>query len=239
MNDGCAELILAVRCRLAATPYMPSFVNTHPGSRPLRRLFLGACAGIGCVALLKKDAIAIASSHASPSHGALSMAEAEMRRAEQRGELCSGANAVGVGLRGEYFAGERLQGAALLVRIDGSIDFDPSLGWPAERAREKPRSVRWSGWIKPPISGQYRFHLDAPDARVVVAKQVLVGEESPPDSRIEMVAGRYYPVTLELRRIPSGDSRIRLEWTAPHGARFLVSRALLFLPTEAIAPARG
>ena len=24
----------------------------------------------------------------------------------------------------------------------------------------------------------------------------------------------------------------RLEWTAPHGARFLVPRALLYLPTE-------
>lgn len=157
------------------------------------------------------------------------LAAAELRWADQRGQICSGSNTSGVGLRGEYFANEQCQGPVLLARVDGPVDFDRSLDWPAERQRELPRSVRWSGWVKPPLSGSYRFHANASGARITVAKQVVSGEGAGSDAKVELAAGRYHPITLEVPRL--GDNPLRLEWTAPHGSRFIVPRALLYLPT--------
>ena len=70
----------------------------------------------------------------------------------------------------------------------------------------------------------------------VAARQSLSGPDAARD--VELAAGRFYPILVELGRIAAADERIRLEWTAPHGARFLVPRALLYLPTEGLAPAR-
>lgn len=164
---------------------------------------------------------------------------ADLLSAEQRANLCTSANAVGVGLRGEYFAGEAGQGEPLLMRVDSPVDFDASLDWPAHLADRRPQSARWSGWIKPPLTGAYRFHADAPGLRISVAKQVVAGQGAVPNAPIELTAGRFYPILMELSDVGPGMGRVRLEWTAPHGARYLVPRSLLFLPTESVAASPG
>jgi hypothetical protein len=50
------------------------------------------------------------------------------------------------------------------------------------------------------------------------ARQPLAGPDAAPD--VELSAGRFYPILVEVDRIAAADARIRLEWTAPHGARF-------------------
>jgi hypothetical protein len=197
--------------------------------RPTRRSFLAGSAALGLVLLVRHDDAK--RTLASPRE---SLADAELQRAAQRAAMCSGANAAGVGLRGEYYAREHWRGSPALVRTDSAIDFDRSLDWPSSKSGDRPRSVRWTGWVKPPITGRYRFHADAPGARVVVSTLVLAGAGAQRD--IEMAAGRFYPITMEmsLNANSSNTQRIQLEWTAPHGARFLVPRALLYLPTEAV-----
>lgn len=204
---------------------------SRPAAGGSRRLFL-ALGSIGAAALLvRRDG------RRAPAHPDLE--GSELRQAARRAELCSAANAAGVGLRGEYFTAERCAGAPLLVRLDGTIDFDTSLDWPAEYHDRPPRSVRWSGWVKPTLSGHYRFHAGAGDARIVVARQPLAGPDAPPGgASLELAAGRFYPIRIDLEHIAhdTAEQRIRLEWTAPHGARFLVPRALLYLPAEGLAP---
>ena len=169
----------------------------------------------------------------APGTAADGMAAAELKRAERQGELCSAANATGTGLRGEYFAQRIGQGAPLLVRVDSVVEFDRTLEWPADHAARRPVSARWNGWVKPPIGGRYRFHADQPGARLVVARQVLVGEGAPAGTpTVELAAGRFHPISLEMPRLDAIAGRLRLEWTAPHGARYLVPRALLFGPNE-------
>jgi hypothetical protein len=197
------------------------------GHRP-RRMFLAVAGTAGAALLVRRDGVQAA----SPAAG---LAAVEARQAAERAGLCSAANAAGVGLRGEYFAAERCAGAPLLVRLDGAIDFDGSFDLPAG-SQARARSVRWSGWVKPPLSGRYRFHAGSPDARIVVARQPLAGPDAAPD--VELSAGRFYPILVEVDRIAAAEARIRLEWTAPHGARFLVPRALLYLPTEGLVPSR-
>ena len=151
------------------------------------------------------------------------------------GELCSARNAVGVGLRGQYFAQPGWQGTPVLSRTDASIDFDASLDWPSDVPA--PRSVRWQGWVKAPISGLYRFHLDHANAHIVVARQEAVSADGRTPAALELQAGRFYPITIEIERLDAhGRGSLALEWTAPHGARYVVPRALLFLPSETASP---
>ena len=170
-----------------------------------------------------------------PEHSA--WAEAELQRAAERAAMCTSANVAGVGLRGEYYASERWGGRPLLTRTDGEIDFDASFDWPAAE-RQRPLSVRWTGWIKPPLTGRYRFHTNVPGARILVSRQLVAGADAQGD--IEMAAGRFYPITVELSTVEElgSSARLRLEWTAPHGARFVVPRALLYMPTDAVATTR-
>ena len=164
---------------------------------------------------------------------------AELLRADARADLCTAVNAIGAGLRGEYFADPLLRGAAALVRVDAGVDFDAaSLRSPSGQAEPKVASVRWSGWIKPPLSGMYRFHADTPNMRVLVARNVVAGDGASGDGRVDLSAGRFYPIEVVVTQLGDGAAPIRLEWTAPHGARYLVPRALLHLPTETVATTR-
>ncbi len=160
---------------------------------------------------------------------------AELLRAAERADICTAANAVGVGLRGEYFSEANLAGTPLLVRVDDVVDFDHVIQHPTAVSTQAARSVKWTGWVKAPITGPYRFHADAPHMKVLVARKVLAGEGAPADARIDLAAGRYYPIEVVVTRFSDSDARIRLEWTAPHGARYVVPRSLLQLPSDTVA----
>lgn len=159
------------------------------------------------------------------------MAGAELREAERRAALCSASNVAGNGLRGEYFADDKTSGKSLLVRVDGTVDFDRTLDWPTSAARQHPRSAQWTGWIKAPISGRYRFHINQPGTTLVVARQSMLGAEGKDGEPIELTAGRFYPVTLRVEKVDQLQGRLALEWTAPFGARYVVPRQLLYVPT--------
>ena len=174
-----------------------------------RRLFLRGssalvCAGVGAVLLLRKDEIA--SALTSPSADRMTD---ELLRAAERADLCSAKNAVGTGLRGEYFAKEGLQGPVQLVRVDEVIDFDESVKWAAGTTAPSAASVRWSGWIKAPLSGKYRFHADAPHMRILVARKLVAGEGAPSEELVELAAGRFYPVEVIVSQLSMSDQRIR------------------------------
>ncbi len=164
---------------------------------------------------------------------------AELVRADARADMCSASNAVGVGLRGEYFAAPSLRGAAALVRVDDIVDFDQSIQWPMDDKAQKVSSVRWSGWIKPPLSGAYRFHADAPNMQVFLARELVAGEGVAPTNKVDLAAGRFYTIEIVVSKLTDSPNRIRLEWTAPHGARFVVPKALLHLPSDTVATPRN
>jgi hypothetical protein len=179
-------------------------------------------AGVGAAAALviRRDA---------PARGAapLDLARHELEQAARRAALCSSANATGTGLRGEYYAEEGCRGTPMVVRDDGIIDFDPALRWSG--ARPYPRSVRWSGWVKPMLSGIHRFDVGASKAHIVVARQTVSGTST----GIELAAGRFYPISIRIDHINPRAGRMRLEWIPPHGARLLVPQVLLYPPTGA------
>ena len=213
---------------------MSSAADSSPNTHFSRRELIAAGLGSGLLLLLmRRDGAGQAMLDRSDD-----LAAAELRRAAERANTCSASNAAGVGLQGDYFAEESWRGASMLRRVDGLVDFDASLDWPGGPGSQRPRSARWSGWVKAPISGLYRFHAQAPNLSVRVAGKLLAGADAAIDARLEMAAGRFYPIVVEASRLSGSPERVRLEWTAPHGARFVVPRALLFLPTESVVKPR-
>lgn len=196
-------------------------------SIPRRRVWLSVAAASALLLLARRDGVsAIAPPATRPA------VDAELRRAAERSDLCSSSNVVGTGLRGEYFAQNAKQKSPLFVRTDPTVDFDATFDRNETGVRQRLGSARWTGWVKPPVSGIYRFHADQPLARLVVSRQVMVGADAASSASIELAAGRFYPIVLEVDGLYEMKGRLRLEWTAPHGARFLVPRALLFVPNE-------
>lgn len=206
----------------------------HP-SRRLRLLGLSlglAAVGVGAALMWRNGGVLWQPARAPQAD----LMAAELLRADARADLCTAVNAVGVGLRGEYFAKTSMVGPAILVRVDTVVDFDAlSLRSPSGRGETMVESVRWSGWIKPPLSGMYRFHADTPNMRVLVARNVVAGEGAAADGKVDLAAGRFYPIEVTVTKLGDAGTPIRLEWTAPHGARYLVPRALLHLPTDTVA----
>lgn len=211
------------------------FTHSHRFLRSRRGAALLAIAGAGTAVLLYQLRGA---SGPGPNPSAMDPMTAELLRAAERADICTAANAVGVGLRGEYFAETNLRGTAVLVRVDDVVDFDASILQLSESGARKVSSVRWSGWIKAPISGQYRFHAEAPSMKVRVSRVLVAGADAPPDVGVDMAAGRFYPIDVVVNEIIDSPTRIRLEWTAPHGSRYVVPKTLLQLPTEAVANSR-
>ncbi|MEP7246527.1 MAG: PA14 domain-containing protein [Gammaproteobacteria bacterium] len=152
--------------------------------------------------------------------------------AERSASLCSPSSPAGVGLFGEYFGQAGLRGTPVLTRIDEVIDFDESFDWPASSDLPRARSIRWTGWVRTPFPGRYRFHLAAVNTRISVSRQIVAENGISISDGIDLVVGRYYPIAVEIESLPAGVANFRLEWTAPFGARYIVPKPLLYLPTE-------
>jgi hypothetical protein len=242
------EFTLTVRTSCIAPPLATTMNPSASPSVPSRRRRTVLLGGLAVAVVLagaaaaglywrQQQALAMAEAASRVGPGAGNYTSPDQQSADMRANLCTGSNAVGAGLRGEYFAGAIGVGEPVLVRVDSPMHFDAGLNWPDNLSVARPGSVRWSGWIKAPLAGGYRFHADTPGMRVSVANQVVAGAGAAAAEAVPMVAGRFYPITVELITVPADLGEVKLEWTAPHGARYLVPRSLLFLPTESVADA--
>jgi hypothetical protein len=138
----------------------------------------------------------------------------------------------GGGLSAKYFRTRDRKEAPLLERIDPAIDFD----WSTQKAAPKvPRdgfSVRWSGSLIAPVSGEYLIEAEGDD-RV----EVKIGNNSfqsatrePGQKRMTLEAGK--PVLIEINfEQDGGEAYVRLFWTPPGGKRQII-------PSSALAPAK-
>jgi hypothetical protein len=121
----------------------------------------------------------------------------EALHAAAMNQLCSGRTPAGVGLKGEYFAAEGWRGAPTVARVDGTVDFDAALQWPAGKSAERPRSMRWTGWIKAPVTGVYRFHGSRPEMTIRVGQRAVLDDRRPflSDRRRDRALRRGRPAT--------------------------------------------
>ncbi|KAF1688654.1 glycoside hydrolase family 3 protein [Pseudoxanthomonas taiwanensis] len=140
------------------------------------------------------------------------------------------------GLRGEYFRNRDLAGEPALVRVDPQIGFRWDRGSPtdnllargdAEAHQAIPAdgfSIRWSGQLLPPVSGQYRIEVAADDGfRLYLDGRLVLDRWQDSDRmqaasvRLPLEGGRAYDLRLEMYD-HERDAAVRLGWELP-GAR--------------------
>ncbi|WP_081721057.1 glycoside hydrolase family 3 protein [Pseudoxanthomonas suwonensis] len=137
------------------------------------------------------------------------------------------------GLRGEYFRNKDLSGEPVLVRVDPQIAFRWDRGSPTDNLMARGEagpdnavpndgfSIRWSGQLLSPVSGQYRLEAAANDGmRLYLDGKLLIdhwedAERLRADSvTVELEAGRAYDIRLEYYE-NERDSAVRLAWAQP------------------------
>ena len=70
--------------------------------------------------------------------------------------------AAGDGLKGDYYAGVNFE-RYVLTRRDTLVNFEWQGASPGGRVPAEEFSVRWTGWLVPPVSGHYVLHLRIDD----------------------------------------------------------------------------
>lgn len=125
----------------------------------------------------------------------------------------------GDGLRGDYYDGLNFE-HLIQTRRDALIDFywhgeKPASGVPAEEF-----TVRWTGWLVPPVTGHYVLHLSVDDgARLWLDNKQLLDEwRGQPlgyyDVPVDLQGGRPYRLRLDYCQY-SREATARLLWERP------------------------
>jgi beta-glucosidase len=137
------------------------------------------------------------------------------------------------GLLGEYFSNHTFEGRPSVQRVDRNIDFNWWEDSPAKGVRSDSFSVRWTGFLVPPISGRYTLGVRAfGGARLWLDDSLLFGES---DRHSVMTQWKF--VHLEARK----PYKIRLEYwdrRADASAQLVWSPPKPNLKEEALAVAR-
>jgi beta-glucosidase len=124
------------------------------------------------------------------------------------------------GLKAEYFGNRDFEGAPVMTRVDPQIDF---VWWeeaPAPQLDQDNFSVRWSGVIVAPETGEYSLGGYGFSEFKVLFDGKELGRyygRHRPDWRMETVrmeAGKSYKIKVEFREHAS-DARMRLLWAVP------------------------
>ncbi|RZA28932.1 MAG: glycoside hydrolase family 3 protein, partial [Lysobacteraceae bacterium] len=137
------------------------------------------------------------------------------------------------GLRGEYFGNRDLAGSPALVRVDPQVAFRWDRGSPTDNLMARGEagpgeavpndnfSIRWSGQLLPPVSGEYQIQAAANDGfrlyldgRLVLDQWQGVDRLSASAASVELQAGRAYDLRLEYFDAER-DAGVRLAWTRP------------------------
>jgi hypothetical protein len=144
------------------------------------------------------------------------------------GDLCTGGNTFGTGLRGAYYTADPKISKPVLVRVDARVSSAAVRSLP--RATTAPNLVRWCGWIRPVASGPHRLQLAGQAARIELAKQSVL-----PGASVQLEAGKAYAILIELKD-PAKAGDFSLQWTPPFGATYDVPPTVLFPPVETVQP---
>jgi beta-glucosidase len=124
------------------------------------------------------------------------------------------------GLRAEYFGNREFKGAPVLARIDPKVDFNWWDRAPQSGLDDDDFSVRWTGYLVPPVSGTYWLGGEGFNGFRIRLDDKLVAEFDG-SHQSEKRCG---PVKLEAHRLAklqvdffhrSSDAFMRLLWAVP------------------------
>jgi beta-glucosidase len=121
------------------------------------------------------------------------------------------------GLTGAYFANRTMSGAPAATRTDAGVDFDWWDVAPVPAIAADTFSIRWTGWLLPPVTGRYALGVSAlGPVRLFLDDSVLVqsGWPGTRSREVDLVAGAPRRIRLEfVGRQP--NAVMHLIWGAP------------------------
>ncbi len=127
------------------------------------------------------------------------------------------------GLQAEYFKGVDLQGPPAVTRVDKNVDFNfivnPVPGFSTGAFASDNFSARWTGFMTPAVSGNYRIGVKADDGfRLWIGGKLVVEDWSTHSITTKLVdfpleKGRKYAIKLEYFQ-GTGDAIAQLVWTS-------------------------
>ena len=133
--------------------------------------------------------------------------------------ICYTTLAAQQGLVGEYFNGTALADKKF-TRTDAQINFNWNYVPPVKGLGSSDYSIRWTGKLKSPESGNYRFRAHVDDGiRVKVGGKMVIdawglNDSQPFTGTIELEAGRTYDFVVEYFNGPN-EGEIQLFWQLP------------------------
>jgi beta-glucosidase len=145
----------------------------------------------------------------TPLEGIRRHVSAQTKVLYAQGTTLTGVTAVPVppsalrGLKAEFFANRRLEGAPVLTRDEEAVNFDWGMNGPAPAVPADDFSARWTGKLVPEVSGRYRLGATADDGlRVYLDGKLIVEDwtEHAPTTRtaeVTLEAGRSYDLKFE------------------------------------------
>jgi outer membrane protein OmpA-like peptidoglycan-associated protein len=131
-----------------------------------------------------------------------------------------GQQPIGDGLLAQYYDGENFE-RVMYVRHDPSINFDWGHGEPAPGLPTEYFSVRWSGWLVPPTTGRYVFHVTVDDGMRVWLNDKRVFSSWIPQPvtsytfSVDLKAGEPYRLRVDYFQVIL-DTRAQLTWEIPN-----------------------
>ncbi len=153
-------------------------------------------------------------------------------------------NLQGDGLKGTYFNTPEPEDEAVFERIDQKIDFDFGERSPDGRIKNPDNySVRWTGKLLPPVTGNYVFQFSSDDgARMWIGDQLVVDKWGPRSEEyksdpVALEAGKMVDIKVEYQEL-TGGARCQLSWVGPDKRRAIIPKEVLFSGDDAVRAAR-
>ncbi|MBO0929396.1 PA14 domain-containing protein [Fibrella aquatilis] len=144
------------------------------------------------------------------------------------------AGGTGTGLLGNYFNNKTLTAPSVLSRTDATIDFNWDTNSPANGISVDNFSIRWSGLVEAPVSGNYVFTTTADDGvRLWVNNNLVIDNwnDHPPTTDnsqgISLVAGQKYAIRMEYYESAVG-AMAQLKWSYPGQGQQVIPQVRLY-----------
>ncbi|WP_346860448.1 glycoside hydrolase family 3 C-terminal domain-containing protein [uncultured Draconibacterium sp.] len=125
------------------------------------------------------------------------------------------------GVVGEYFNNAKLEGEPAFTRIDENINFYWEKNAPKPELNDDDFSVRWSGYLVPPISGEFNIGCwGMPKLEVWLEGEKVLAHSSEHhafyhEKAVQLEAGKKYKFVYEYSN-DYGDGDAKLLWTMPN-----------------------
>ncbi|MDQ7817227.1 MAG: glycoside hydrolase family 3 C-terminal domain-containing protein [Melioribacteraceae bacterium] len=125
------------------------------------------------------------------------------------------------GLTGEYFSNMNFSGKPQLTRIDKEIDFWWHGGSPAKNIGENNFTVRWTGYLKAPFTGEYEINIASDDGiRFYLDDNLLINDwydrgVSTSKTNVYLDQNKIYKIKIEYYE-NGGDAACILGWNMPN-----------------------